>query len=176
MHSYKDFPEDVINAFSNITDKYQLQFKTDGIYSVDISNQFIKMNFNMDRYDLQGLLFKKGDSNSFGITRLITYGKPDEFKMEKFPDAEYGDKHGIRNQLNHYAFLIDKYLSNILKGNFDWYDQVKKEDEYEKKLIGLILGPEIKSGHPISKKFWDGDKTWKGDIEKYIVENNIELK
>ena len=176
MHSYDKFPNDVVNAFSIITDKYKLKFKADGICSVDITNQYVRMNFNMDRYDLQGLLFKKGDSTSFGITRLATHNNWKEPRIENSPNSDYGNKKEIKNQLNHFAFIVDKYLSTTLTGNFDWYNQVKQEDEYERQLIGLILGPEIEYGHPISQKFRDGDKTWKIDIEKHIVENSIELK
>ena len=59
MHSYPDFPKDAIEAFHNLTNKYNLKSKTDGICSVNFDNKYCLLNFNMDRYDLHGLIFRK---------------------------------------------------------------------------------------------------------------------
>ncbi|MFN7913164.1 MAG: M48 family metalloprotease [Bacteroidota bacterium] len=59
MHSYPDFPKDVIEVFRTLTIKYKLKPTVDGICSVNFDNQFCRLNFNMDRYDLQGLFYCK---------------------------------------------------------------------------------------------------------------------
>jgi hypothetical protein len=175
MHSYEEFPKDAELAFSSIKEKYRLKFKANGIYSVDFTNKYCRINFNMDRYDLQALLFKKGDSTSFSITRLAIDVNELEYSKEVIPATGYGNKEGVKDSLFFYSRILDKYLNHILKGDLIWYDRIKQEDEYESKLIGVILGGEIEHKHPISKKFWDGDSSWKSDIEKYIKEKEIKI-
>ncbi len=175
MHSYESFPDDVIDAFTPLVNKYDLEFKVNAMYSVDIKNQHCKINFNMDRYHLQGLFYRKDDYTSFDIMRLVSYSLTDDDKvLERFPKSEYGDKEGIKNQLIHFVFIIDKYLGHVLNGNFDWYERLKEEVEYENGLVELIL--ELEYDHPINKKFQNGDSTWIKDIEAYIDENDIKIK
>ena len=175
MHSYEEFPQVAELAFDSIKEKYSLKFKEDGIYSVDFSNKYCRLNFNMDRYDLQGLLFKKGDSTSFSISRLATYFNDAEYSKEDIPSIGYGNKVGVKDSLFFYSKILDKYLNHVLKGDFTWYEKIKQEDEYESKLIAVILSDKMEYEHPISKKFWSGDSSWKSDIEKYIKEKQIEI-
>jgi len=175
MHSYDDFPRDVEDSFSSIVDKYEFKFHVQGICSVDIENKFCRINLNMDRFDLQGLLFINGEETSFSLSRLASDQNDKKFEKEEFPSSDYGNKESIKRQLEYYANISDKYLETTLKGDFSWFNRMKEEDAYEKQLVGLILGSEIEHTHPISKKFWSGDKSWKTDIENYIRQNNIEI-
>ena len=67
-------------------------------------------------------------------------------------------------------------LPTVLNGDFSWYNKQKNSDLYERKLVGVILGKNIDYDHPISKKFWSGDKSWRQDIETFIKENGINLE
>ncbi|MGI8600710.1 MAG: hypothetical protein ACR2KB_15765 [Chitinophagaceae bacterium] len=183
MHSYPDFPKDSIEAFKNLTVKYNLQPTVDGICSVSFDNEFCRLNFNMDRYDLQGLLFpkqgllfKKTDDFSFGITQIANLLYPDHNLADSCPKTTYGDKQAIRQLLFWYANLVEKCLETVLAGNFSWYDKQKATDLYERKLVGVILGKYIDYEHPISKKFWSGDTSWRQDIETFIKNNDIKLE
>ena len=176
MHSYSEFPNDVKIAFLPLVNQYNLKFKAEGICSVDLENKYCRINFNMDRYNLQGVIFKKGDSTSFAITRIASYQNPKDFEKEEIPKTEYGDKKSIKKLLHYFSMVTNKYLGEVLNGDFSWFDQVKKEDEYERQLVSLIMGSEMEYEHPISQKFWSGDKTWKADIEKYIKQNKISIK
>jgi hypothetical protein len=183
MHSYPDFPNDVIGAFKNLTLKYNLQPTVNGICSVNFDNIFCRLNYNMDRYNLQGLIFrkngiilKKTDNHSFGISTIANLLSPNHKLFESYPKTAYGDKKSIKLLLIWYADLINQCLPTVLNGDFSWYDKQKNDELYEKKLIGLVLGHHFDYNHPISKKFWAGDNTWRQDIEKFIKENNIKLE
>ena len=106
MHSFKEFPEVVINAFSPLIVKYDLKFKTNGFHSVDITNQFVRLNFNMDRYNLQGFVFAHDFSLGFWIIRLIMFDRPNDFVLEKFPTSKYQGKNLVKNQMRHFAFFL----------------------------------------------------------------------
>lgn len=71
MHSYPDFSKDVIEAFQNLTKKYNLKPTANGICSVNFENQYCLLNFNLDKYNLQGLLFQK--KTEFCQKRLMTF-------------------------------------------------------------------------------------------------------
>ena len=183
MHSYPDFPKDAIEAFQNLTSKFKLRPTEDGICSVNFDNQFCRLNFNMDRYDLQGLIFrkqgffsKKIDDFSFGIISIANLLAPNHNFADTCPETSYGDTQAIRQLLFWYADLIEKCLPTVLQGDFSWYDKQKKADLYERKLVGVILGNHIGHEHPISKKFWGGDKSWRQDIETYIKDNDIKVE
>ena len=183
MHSYPDFPKDAFEAFHNLTSKYKLKPTADGICSVNFDNQYCRLNFNMDRYDLQGLLFrktgllsKKTDDFSFGISSIANLLEPNHNFADTYPKTSYGDKKAIRQLLFWYADLIEKCLPTVLNGDFSWYDKQKNADLYERKLVGVILGKHIDYEHPISKKFWSGDKSWRQDIETFIKDNDIKIE
>jgi hypothetical protein len=173
MHSYPDFPKDVLGIFADLIKEYDLKPKVDGIYSVDLENKFCKINLNMDRYDLQVLLSKKNDEITFGVYRVALNLCPENSTLQNFPKTEYGDKNATRKLISFYADVIRNCLSTVLNGDFSWYDRIKEADSYESKLIAVVHRLEFKN--PIQQKFWKGDKTWRQDIEKYIKDNNITL-
>ena len=134
----------------------------------------------MDRYDLQGLLFRKqvSPSNeledfSFSISAIANLLCPDHNLAFTSPKTTYGDKDSIRQFLFWYADLIENCLATVLVGDFSWYDKQKDDDLYQKKLIAVLLGKHIDYEHPISKKFRSGDKSWRQDIETFIKDNDI---
>lgn len=183
MHSYPDFPKDAIEAFQNLTTKCKLKPTVKGICSVNFDNKFCRLNFNMDRYDLQGLLFrkqglliKKTDDFSFGISEIANLLCPNHNLADTYPKTTYGDKQAIRQLLFWYADLAEKCLTTVLTGDFSWYEKQKSDDLYQRKLVGVILEKQIDHEHPISKKFWSGDKSWRQDIETFIKDNNIKLE
>ena len=183
MHSYPDFPKDAVEAFGNLTHKYKLVPTAKGINSINFDNKYCRLNFNMDRYDLQGLLFRKQglfskttDDFSFGIIAVANLLKPNQNFEDTFPKTFYGDTKSIRQLLFWYADLLEKCLPTVLTGDFSWYDKQKGSDLYERKLVGVILGKHIDHEHPIAKKFWGGDNSWRQDIETFIKDNDIKLE
>jgi hypothetical protein len=183
MHSYPDFPRDAIEAFHNLTGKYKLKPKAEGICSIDFDNPHCRLNFNMDRYDLQGVLFrkhgwitKKIDDFPVNIVVVANLLTPNHPFADTYPKTTYGDTHAIRQLLFWYAELIENCLSTVLNGDFSWYEKQKNADLYQRKLVGVVLGKHMDREHPISKKFWSGDKTWKQDVEKFIQDNHIQLE
>jgi hypothetical protein len=59
---------------------------------------------------------------------------------EKFFHGQTMEKTSpLEGSLEYYAAIVDKYLGNVLRGDFSWYARIKKEDEYERQLVALIL-------------------------------------
>lgn len=134
MHSYPDFPKDAIAAFRNLTIKYNLTPTVKGIYSVSFDNRFCRLNFNMDRYDLQGLFyFKRGliiktiEKESYAINKIALTLFPSSNFLTTFPKTTYGNKDETRQLLLWYAETVEKYLATILNGDFSNVDKILKK-------------------------------------------------
>jgi hypothetical protein len=134
MHSYPDFPKDVIEVFRTLTIKYKLKPTADGICSVNFDNQFCRLNFNMDRYDLQGLfyckrglIFKKIETESQSINQIVIMLFPDSNFLKTFPKTTYGNKDETRQLLFWYADIVEKYLESVLIGDFSSLDKMLKK-------------------------------------------------
>ena len=134
MHSYPDFPKDAIEAFKNLTSKYKLKPTSKGIYSVNFDNKFCRLNFNMDRYDLQGLfyrkrglLFKKIETETHSINQIVITLFPDSNFLKTFPKATYGNKDETRKLLLWYADIVENYLETVLIGDFSRLDKMVKK-------------------------------------------------
>ena len=67
-------------------------------------------------------------------------------------------------------------MASVLNGRIDWFNHLKQEDEYERKLVKIMLSAELEYEHPISLKFFKGDESWKEDIEEFIIENKIKIQ
>lgn len=125
MHSYPEFPQDVVDAFSKVILKHRLKPKIDGIYSVNLENKYCRINLNMDRYDLQVLYFKKSglifttiEDKPYGITNLIMQVLKSKDFLNTFPVTSYGNRSQITELLNWYSYNIEKHLSKLLEGDF----------------------------------------------------------
>ena len=166
--SYKEFPQDVLTSFQTLIDEYSLSIKVTGDYHVEISNRNVVLSFSFDRGDLYSEIRKKNKDYTFAIWQVYKFLFPDSQSKEKSKNYPVDD-------LKFYASLFRNELNSVLLGDFHWYKDLKKEKEYEKKLVAVILGPKMDYKHPISQKFWNGDKTWRSDIEEFIKENNIKI-
>ncbi len=175
--SYKEFPEDVLNAFETIIKMHKLSVEKKEDYYVGLSNKHVEITFSFDKGDLYSELSKKNDNFTFAIYQVYKhlYGSKAE---ENYQDSKIGGKQlGYpKTDLVWFAKLFERELSSILTGNFDWYKELRTEKEYEKQLMSVVLGPHIKYEHPISQKFWKGDPSWRQDVEYFIKEKGIELK
>ena len=125
MHSYPEFPQDVVDAFSKVILKHRLKTKIYGIYSVNLENKYCRINLNMDRYDLQvlyfnksGLIFTTIEDKPYGITNLIMQVLKSKDFLNTFPVTSYGNRSQIIELLNWYSYHIEKHLSKLLEGDF----------------------------------------------------------
>jgi len=169
-YGYKEFPQDVLDAFSTLIEKYNLSTKVKEDYFVELSNENVVISFLFDRGDLYSNIQKGRDDFSFAIWQVYNFLFPNAVENEIGKSKDYP-----KHDLLYYAALLSNELNPVILGDFHWYNTLKNEIEYENKLIGLVLGPEIDFNHPISQKFWKRDKTWRTDIERYIKKNNIIL-
>ena len=174
--SYKEFPQDVLSAFEKLIKKHKLCVKISEDYLVELSNKYVEISFSFDRGDLYSELCKKNDNYTFAIYQVYKhlYGSvaEDNYKRRKNGGNESGYP---KSDLIWFARLFENELSSVLTGNFDWYDELRKEKEYESQLVAVVLGPHLPHPNPISKKMWDGDPTWRHDVEAFIKEKGIKL-
>jgi hypothetical protein len=175
-YSYKEFPNDVLNAFETIIKTHDLAVEMREDYYVGLSNRHVEVSFSFDRGDLYSEIRKSNDDFTFAIFQVYKHlcgVKADE----NYQSAKIGRKQlGYpKTDLLWFAKLFENELSSILTGNFDWYEELRTEKEYEKQLVAVVLGPHLPHPNPISKKFWNGDPTWREDVEKFIKEEKIEL-
>lgn len=175
-YSYKEFPEDVLNAFEIIIKKHYLIIEKREDFYVALSNQFVEIKFSYDKGTLYPELRKTDDDFTFPIIgvyshiyKIQAHEWIQNVKMQK-KNERYPNYYLVE-----YAKLFENELASILTGNFSWYSALRAELEYEQKLITILLGPQIDYNHPISQKFWKGDSTWKQDLEQFIKEQGIEL-
>lgn len=175
-YSYKEFPDDVLNAFEKVINEHQLCIEKREDYYVALSNQFVEIMFSFDKGTLYSELRKTDDDFTFPIFGVYSY-------INKLQAHEWFQKVKIHQKtmsypklyLVEYAKLFQNELARIFTGNFNWYSALKAELEYERHLVAIILGPQIDYNHRISQKFWKGDETWKQDLEHFIKEHGIEL-
>ncbi len=168
-HSYKEFPTEVLEAYSEVIQNHQLKVKVTEDYMVQLINEEVLLKFIFDRGDFYSEIRKTDDDFSFAIWQVRKFldilgtGK---LKYEGYPIG------AIKSEAD--AFRAE--LKGVFNGDFPWYDDLKREIEYEKKLSSFILGPSMEHSHPISQKFWKREKGWKEDLEEYLKSNNINLK
>ena len=173
--SYKEFPEDVLNAFESIIKVHNMSVERKEDYYVGLSNKHVKITFAYDKGDLYAELRKKNDDFTFAIYQVYRhlYGTKAEANNQNLKSD------GVRNpkaDLVWFAKLFENELSSILTGDFSWYEELRAAKEYENQLVSIVLGPHLNHAHPISQKFWKGDSTWREDVEQFIRDKGIELK
>lgn len=176
-YSYKEFPTDVLNVFESIIKTHNLSLETREDYYVGLSNRHVEISFSFDRGDLYSEIRRRDDDFVFAIYQVYKhiYGCVAEvnYVRSKIGRRQLGYP---KTDLVWFAKLFENELSSILIGNFDWYEELRTEIEYEKQLVAVVLGPHLPHPNPISNKFWNGDPKWKEDVEKFIEEEKIELK
>ncbi len=176
-HSYQEFPEDVLNAFEAVIQLHKLTVEKREDYYVGLSNKFVEINFSFDRGDLYAELRKKNDDFTFAIYQIYKhlYGSiaEENYQNSKIKERKFGYP---KTDLVWFAKLFENELSSILIGNFEWYEALRSAQEYEKQLVAVVLGPHLLHPNAIRAKFWNGDPTWRQDIEKFIKDEGIELK
>ena len=167
--SYKEFPKDVFDSFSPLIEKHNLSKTFKGDYFVQLTGKKVVLQFEFDRGDLFCEIKKKGDDFKFALWQVYEFLFPISQKKNESKDYP-------KAELKFYCELLNNEMESIMLGDFSWYNELKKEIEYESSLIAVIYGPEMDYEHPISQKFWKGDKSWKSDMEDFIKQKGIKLK
>ncbi len=169
--SYKEFPEDVLTAFEIIIKMHKLSVEIREDYYVGLSNGHVEISFSFDKGDLYSEICRKNDDYSFAIYQVYKhlYGNmaEDNYQRSNIGGKQLGYP---KTDLVWFAKLFENELSSILIGNFEWYQELRTEKEYEKQLVAVVLGPHLPHPNPMSKKYWSGDPTWRQDVEKFIKE------
>lgn len=169
MHD--SFNEEVLKIFADLIDKHQLEVEVEETYSVTLLNESIALTFvynpMLDRGDFQPKLLKVDDDYyAIGLEEMVDYLLPQLSKVALYEDYPL-------SAVRFYAQLFRKELQPILLGDFHWYEGLKAQKLYENCLMREFW--KLDKAHPIPKKFWQGDKTWRTDLEAYVEVNNIPL-
>jgi hypothetical protein len=178
FHSYEEFPEDAIKAFSEIIKKYEFVVESKSMTHILLSNETTQIWFDMDRYDLLGLIIQKNckPRKKFGITQVVNHLHPEFSSSEELKNFEhhsYGER--AINTLNWYAKIIEKYLKPVLKGNFNWAKELFRiVNSYNIKHIDFIY-QHFENNHEIIKLYENEDGNWEPKLYKYLEENKIEI-
>lgn len=163
MHGYKGFINDVKEEFDWLINSHQtiLEGRTDkdfGEYCVELKLKRCILNFDLDRLDLQGKLINPQNRKEYHIVRVfeLLFGCEFEYLSPKLSKVE-----NVRVLLKVYSEKL-KMLVNVLEGDFSWSEKYEESENDEKWLVGKVF--ELPYDHPISKKFWSGDLSWKSDL------------
>ena len=165
-YSYKEFPKEVLSAFSDLIVKHQLNIEIEQDNQVELRNESVILKFSFDRGEFFADLRKSGKDYTFALWQIINYLDLEVWNKEKSKDYPGG-------LLRLYAKTLDHELSSVFSGNFPWYEGLKAQKQYESSLMRIFW--KLDKEHPIRQKFWKGDKTWKEDMEAYVEENEIQL-
>lgn len=178
IHSYPEFPNDAIKAFTNIIENYDFVIESKSITHILFSNNTIQICFDMDRYDLRGILIQKNvkPRRKFGITQVISHLNPNFQKSEDLKSFEH-HKWGENafETLNWYAKMTEKYLKSVLDGNFEWSEYLFRVVNSDRiKLIDFIY-EHFDNQNEILKLYENEDGNWEPKLYKYLMENKIEI-
>jgi len=129
------------------------------------------LKFSYDRGDI-GCAFKQHieANNQYMVSSVYKFLYPEQVYTEGNEQENAWDS---KVQLSRYSKIINAKLKNILNGDFSWINEYLKKDKRNGQLSLFVLG--LGSEHPITKKFFGGDRSWESDAEQYIALNNIIL-
>jgi len=178
MHSYPEFPDDVINIFEQIIIEHNFKVKHKNIASVVLENKYLELCFSMDRYDLMTLIKQKKirPVRVFGITQIILHLNPQWKETEEFNSfRHHGYGESAISTLGWYEKYTSKYLENVLNGDFSWSEELFRKDNCNIKYIDFIY-KNFEEENEIRNLYEDGNGNWMPKLFKYLEENNIKIK
>jgi len=166
MHGYDDFFKDVEIAFQDLILKRRpkIILKSDkdfGNYAVELCFKNSKLTFDLDRMNLQCNLINIKDLSEYSILKIVSILHPE--KQIKFFTNEVNEtRTSVVDYLNFLNDIIEKYLTNVLDGDFTWSDQYITKAKEESTMIKRVL--DLEPSDIIYQKFWKGDESWKDDL------------
>ena len=143
-----------------------------------LENKYLELCFNMDRYDLMGVIRQKNirPMRAFGITQIIIHLNPEWKETEEFKSFKHHDYgQSAINTLSWYERYTSKYLKSVLSGDFSWSEELFRKDNYYIEYIDFIYDNFDKENE-IRKLYEDGNGNWMPKLFKYLEEKNIKIK
>ncbi|GAC1306333.1 MAG: hypothetical protein NVSMB24_16510 [Mucilaginibacter sp.] len=167
MHGYSGFHEDVKSAFSDliyqknpiISIRSNIDF---GIYAVELTFEYSKLIFDLDRMDLQSNFVNPKDNKIYNVLRIAALLHR-KVSFQKTNTITSETRENILEHLRYTNEIIEKYLMNVVEGDFTWTEIYLKHENEESRMIQEVLNLEPED--LISQKFWKGDETWKIDLK-----------
>jgi len=166
MHGYKEFFEDVKTAFLGLVNIENANLKnfTDGDfgnYAVEIIFEKSKILLDLDRMNLQVNFVNLRDSKRYNVEDVLQVLYP-ELKLKHSAKSKPQTRQYIIEHLILTEYLIEKYLLNVVKGDFEWSEQYVYFKKKQAGMVRRVMQLDYKD--PIFQKFFNGDKTWEQDL------------
>lgn len=170
--NYPGFDKDVIESFCNLISDFGLEFEEISEGRFLLKGEKCIIRITNDRGDIFCGFLRPEELNSakpsYSIWAVFRYLNP----STKNDDSERN--FDPKDQLLEAANLVGEELRNVLLGDFNWLPGFLAKELYERELSNFVLN-ELEYESSISKKFWEGDPSWKIDVEEYIRQNNIKI-
>jgi len=172
LRNYRDFTKDIFDGFQSLRNEFDMRLITpsEGLYV--LHNDKCGIKFTYDRGDVSCAFLRRSDSlydYGYLVGSVFRYLHPD-----KIHDNDSVREYDRRKQIFDYAKVINDHLKNVLEGDFTWLDGfLKNQDEWNKPLDFVLRN--LPYEHPISKKLWSGDQSWRNDLQQYLNQNNIKI-
>ena len=178
MHSYSDFPSDVIKSFDSIINQFNFKAVKESMTCVLLSNETTQISLSMDRFDLMCLIIEKNarPRKKFGIVETIKFLNPKfdiSDDLKSFTHHSYGER--ANETLDWYAKMINKYLNSVLKGNFSWSEELFRI-VYAHRIKNIdFIYKHFPKDHEIIKLYEAENGNWEPKLYTYLSENNIKI-
>ncbi|WP_426671839.1 hypothetical protein ACPPVU_11435 [Mucilaginibacter sp. McL0603] len=169
--NYRGFDNDIRNSFKDLIVEFHLELMELSEGSYLLKGESCNLRFTYDRGDIACDLkqpFDIEDSPGYNIWQVYRFLYPDKSKLEH-KERLYDKK----LQLLEHAEIIQENLKDVLSGNFSWLNKFMEDKKKEDKIFSIAF--DLDYEHPIKIKLRQGDLTWRDDIEKYLIANNIVL-
>jgi len=168
MHGYKNFYFESKIAFKSVLDKYNpivsvKKNECDCVYKITLDFQNCKLILGFDYQDFQSRIVNPLSPDiEYHVFDILEIINPNY----KIKNINKDNKHFSEffETLSNLAYVIKKYLNNVIEGDFTWIEEynIKKEKVLLSKLWSL------ENSDPIYQKFINGDLSWFVDMSKRI--------
>jgi len=170
LTNYHGFKEDIETVFKDLISEFDLKLiePSEGLFL--LRGEKCDLKFTYDRGDLVCSFKQPGDyifNPGYQVWPVYRYLYPVKETAVKFTNGDWGTP---KQQLSGYSKVIQDHLKNILEGDFSWLVDYSMKVNEESRLTMFVFS--LDRNHPISKKFWSGDNSWKVDAENYLKQTN----
>ena len=175
LTNYTNFKNDIKSAFKNLIDKYQLDLIEVYPGCYELINLNCALRFTYDRGDIncniRPVSVFKNETESeygYGINSVASYLLRSKNDLLSSKELVYD----ARLQLARYAEIVEKYLTQVLEGDFSWLNgYIEKKRKLNIKIKYVL--EQLEHKNLIYKKLMDGDDTWENDLDNYLKKKDI---
>ncbi|MDF2432688.1 MAG: hypothetical protein JWP44_2319 [Mucilaginibacter sp.] len=173
LTNYSGFKEDIETAFKDLINEFDLTLTEPYVGSFLLKGPKCDITLYYDRGVISCAFKQITDKEldpAYEVWPVYRYLYHIEQLGKRDDSADWGSP---KQQLVESSNIIQTKLKNILIGDFSWLDGYLKKEKREGQLTLFVF--DLDQNHPFKIKFWKGDPSWRADVEKYLLDNNIVL-